>query len=137
MTTNKQVLLASRPDGWVKESDFRIAETPVPVPGDGQVLLKNIYLSLDPYMRGRMNESRSYAASVQLGGVMTGETIAEVVESKNPKFKAGDTVAAYVGWQQYALSDGSGLRPVDPKIAPVSAYLGALGMPGVTAWYGL
>jgi hypothetical protein len=84
-----------------------------------------------------MNETRSYAASVNLGDVMTGETIAEVVESKNPKFKAGDTVAAYVGWQQYAISDGTGLRPVDPRIVPVSAYLGAVGMPGVTAWYGL
>src|SRR5258708_30600905 len=137
MSNNKQVLLASRPSGWVKESDFRVVETPLPEPKDGQVLLKNIYLSLDPYMRGRMNETRSYAKSVELGRVMTGETIAEVVESKNPKFKAGDTVAAYVGWQQYAVSDGTGLRPVDPKLVPVSAYLGVVGMPGVTAWYGL
>jgi NADPH-dependent curcumin reductase CurA len=137
MTTNRQVLLASRPSGWVKESDFRVVETPLPTRGDGQVLLKNIYLSLDPYMRGRMNETHSYASSVELGQVMTGETIAEVLESKNPKFKVGDTVAAYVGWQQYAVSDGTGLRPVDPKIVPVSTYLGAVGMPGVTAWYGL
>src|SRR5437016_10476794 len=100
MITNKQVLLASRPSGWVTESNFRIVETPLPTPGDGQVLLKNIYLSLDPYMRGRMNETRSYAKSVELGQVMTGETIAEVLESKNPKFKTGDTLAAYVGWQQ-------------------------------------
>src|SRR5436305_7399811 len=137
MTTNKQVLLASRPSGWVTESNFRIVETPLPTLSDGQVLLKNIYLSLDPYMRGRMNETRSYAKSVELGQVMTGETIAEVLESKNQQFKAGDTVAAYVGWQQYAVSDGTGLRPVDPKIVPASAYLGAVGMPGVTAWYGL
>jgi hypothetical protein len=137
MTTNKQVVLNSRPEGWVKESDFRIVETPVPVPGDGQILLKANYLSLDPYMRGRMNETRSYAPSVKIGGVMTGETIAEVIESKSSKFKTGDTVAAYSGWQQYALSDGTGVRLVDPKVVPVSAYLGAVGMPGVTAWYGL
>jgi NADPH-dependent curcumin reductase len=134
---NTQVLLASRPTGWVKESDFRIVETPVPAPADGQVLIKNLYLSLDPYMRGRMNESRSYARSVELGEVMTGETIGEIVESRNPKFNKGDTVAGRVGWQRYALSDGSDLRKVDPKLVPISTYLGVVGMPGVTAWIGL
>ncbi|HEV2991691.1 MAG TPA: NADP-dependent oxidoreductase [Candidatus Angelobacter sp.] len=136
MTTNKQVLLASRPTGWVEESNFRIAEVPVPKPGDGEVLLKAGYLSLDPYMRGRMNE-KSYAATVDIGGVMTGQVVGEVIESKNSKFKPGDTVTAYTGWQQYAISDGTGMRVVDPRIVPVSAYLGTVGMPGVTAWYGL
>src|SRR2546423_1519777 len=134
---NLQVLLANRPDGWVKESDFRIVETPLPSPGEGQVLLRNLYLSLDPYMRGRMNDTRSYAAKVEIGDVMVGETVSEVVESKNPRFKAGDTVAVFAGWQQYALSDGKNLRPVDSAVLPLSAHLGALGMPGVTAWYGL
>lgn len=135
--TNKQVLLAARPDGWVKENDFRIVETPVPEPAEGEVLLKNLYLSLDPYMRGAMNEKRAYGKPLQIGDVMLGETISEVVESRNPKFKAGATVAVQAGWQQYAVSDGKGMRPVDPRLAPLSAWLGAVGMPGVTAWYGL
>jgi NADPH-dependent curcumin reductase CurA len=134
---NLQVQLANRPVGWVKESDFRIAETDIPSPGDGQVLLKNQYLSLDPYMRGRMNDTRSYAAKVELGQVMTGETVGEVIDSKNPKFRPGDSVAGRVGWQLYALSDGSDLRKIDPKLVPISAYLGVAGMPGVTAWVGL
>jgi NADPH-dependent curcumin reductase CurA len=101
------------------------------------MLLKSLYLSLDPYMRGRMNEGASYAASVQIGEVMVGETISEVVESKNPKFQPGDTVSARAGWQSYALSDGTGVRKVDVRHVPATAYLGAVGMPGVTAWYGL
>lgn len=136
-TTNKQVLLAARPDGWVKESDFRMVESPVPSPADGQVLLKTLCLSLDPYMRGAMNEKRAYGTALKIGDVMVGETVSEVTESKNPKFKIGDTVTAYAGWQQYALSDGKNLRIVDPKLLPASAYLGVVGMPGVTAWYGL
>ncbi len=134
---NTQVLLASRPTGWVKESDFRIVETPVPSPKDGQVLIRNRFLSLDPYMRGRMNDARSYAAKVEIGEVMTGETVGEVIESKHPKFKPGDTVAGRVGWQRVALSDGSDLRKVDPSLKPLSAHLGVVGMPGVTAWIGL
>ena len=137
MTTNKQVLLASHPTGWVKESDFRIVETPVPTPKDGQVLVRNRFLSLDPYMRGRMNEGRSYAAKAEIGQVMTGEGVGEVIESKNPRFSAGDTVTAHAGWQQYAVSDGSNLRKVDPSVKPLSAHLGVVGMPGVTAWIGL
>jgi NADPH-dependent curcumin reductase CurA len=135
--SNMQVVLASRPTGWVKESDFRIVETPIPAPGDGQVLIRNLYLSLDPYMRGRMNDARSYAPKVELGEVMTGETVGEVIQSKHPTFKVGDKVAGRVGWQQYALSDGTGLRKVDPDLAPLSTYLGVVGMPGVTAWIGL
>src|SRR5215510_454808 len=134
---NKQVLLASRPDGWVKEGDFRIVETPTPTPTDGQVLLKNLYLSLDPYMRGAMNEKRAYGTALKIGDVMVGETVSEVTESRNAKFKIGDTVAAYAGWQQYAISDGKNLRFVDPHLLPPSTYLGVVGMPGVTAWYGL
>jgi NADPH-dependent curcumin reductase len=134
---NLQVLLASRPTGWVKESDFRVVESEIPKPGDGQVLVKTLYLSLDPYMRGRMNDQRSYAAKVELGQVMEGEVVGEVVESGNAKFRPGDTVAARVGWQRYGLSDGSNLRKVDPALVPVSAYLGVVGMPGVTAWIGL
>ncbi|HZB92119.1 MAG TPA: NADP-dependent oxidoreductase [Stellaceae bacterium] len=134
---NLQVLLANRPTGWVKESDFRIVESEIPAPGEGQVLVKALYLSLDPYMRGRMNDQRSYAAKVELGQVMTGEAVAEVVESRNARFRPGDTVAARIGWQHYALSDGSDMRKVDPSLVPVSLYLGTVGMPGVTAWIGL
>jgi NADPH-dependent curcumin reductase CurA len=134
---NLQVLLASRPSGWVSESNFRIAETPIPAIGNGQVLVKSVFLSLDPYMRGRMNDVRSYAAKVEIGQVMTGEAVGEVVQSKNPQFKGGDTVLSRAGWQQYAVSDGSDLRKVDPKAVPISTYLGVVGMPGVTAWIGL
>ena len=101
------------------------------------MLLKNLYLSLDPYMRGAMNERRAYGTPLNIGDVMVGETISEVVKSQNGKFRPGDTVATHAGWQQYALSDGKNARPVDPKLLPASAYLGVAGMPGVTAWYGL
>ncbi len=134
---NMQVLLNSRPIGWVKESDFRIAETEIPKPGANQVLMRNHYLSLDPYMRGRMNDAKSYSAPVPLGGVMEGEAVGEVVESNNAKFKVGDWVTCRVGWQQYGLSDGTGMRKVDPKLVPLTTNLGVVGMPGVTAWVGL
>jgi len=134
---NKQVLLASRPQGWVKESDFSIVDTPIPAPKPGELLVKNLFLSLDPYMRGRMNDGKSYSAPVPIGGVMGGEAVGEVVESKNPGFKAGDFVTAYTGWQQYGVSDGTRVRKVDPKLVPLPAYLGVVGMPGVTAWVGL
>ena len=136
-TKNKQVLLAARPQGAPKESDFRIVETELADPADGEVLVKNLYLSLDPYMRGRMNDSKSYAASVGVDQVMVGGTVGEVVASRHPKLKVGDVVVGGLGWQEYALSRGEGLMRVDPKKAPLSAYLGAVGMPGVTAWYGL
>jgi len=134
---NIQVTLASRPAGWAKETDFKIVETDIPKAGAGQVLVKNLYLSLDPYMRGRMNDMQSYAPNVQIGQVMVGGTAGEIVESNNPKFKAGDSVTGYFGWQQYGLSDGAGLQKVDPKLVPLSAYLGAVGMPGLTAWLGM
>jgi len=137
MTTNKQVLLANRPNGWVKETDFQIAETPLASPADGEVLVRNLFLSLDPYMRGRMGAAKSYAASVELGAVMVGGTVGEVVESRNPKLKAGDIVVGYLGWQQYGVSDGKELRKVARRTFPLSLYLGTVGMPGVTAWIGL
>lgn len=135
--TNIQVLLARRPQGWVQEEDFSIVETAIPTPGAGEVLVKNQYLSLDPYMRGRMNDARSYAASVALGQVMVGGTVGQVVESNNPAFPVGATVVGNLGWQLYAVSNGQGLRIVDPTIVPPSTYLGVVGMPGVTAYVGL
>jgi hypothetical protein len=137
MPTNRRVLLASRPTGWVSESNFKVEDAPLPAPADGQVLVKNLWLSLDPYMRGRMNEGKSYAAKQEIGEVMIGGTVGEVVESKHPKFAKGDQVLGMLGWQQYGLSDGKGLNKVDASRVPLSAYLGVLGMPGVTAWVGL
>ncbi|MGE0118566.1 MAG: NADP-dependent oxidoreductase [Dongiaceae bacterium] len=137
MTKNVQVLLASRPRGWVTESDFRIVEQPVPAPREGEVLVKNLFLSLDPYMRGRMNDAKSYAANVALGAVMVGGTVGEVVESRNPAFKPGDIVLGYSGWQQYGVGDGKGLQKLARRSFPLSLYLGTVGMPGVTAWIGL
>jgi NADPH-dependent curcumin reductase CurA len=134
---NRRVLLASRPTGWVSEANFKVEDAPVPAPAEGQVLVKNLWLSLDPYMRGRMNEGKSYAAKQELGEVMIGGTVGEVVESRNPKFAKGDQVLGMLGWQQYGLSDGKGLNKVDASRVPLSAYLGVLGMPGVTAWVGL
>jgi NADPH-dependent curcumin reductase CurA len=137
VTTNRRVVLASRPAGWVSEANFRLEEAPLPQPRDGEVLVKNLWLSLDPYMRGRMNDAKSYAAKQEIGEVMIGGTAGEVLESRNPKFKAGDTVAGMLGWQQYGVSDGKGLNKVDASRVPLQAYLGVLGMPGVTAWVGL
>ncbi len=137
MSDNLQILLASRPIGWATETNFEIVRTPIPKPAEGQILVRNHYLSLDPYMRGRMNDAKSYAPKQELGEVMTGRTVGEVIESRNAKFKKGDIVQATLGWQQYACTDGSGVRQVDASRVPMSAYLGVLGMPGVTAWVGL
>jgi leukotriene B4 12-hydroxydehydrogenase/15-oxo-prostaglandin 13-reductase len=134
---NKRVVLASRPSGWVSEDNFRIETSPVPQPREGEVLVKNLWLSLDPYMRGRMNDAKSYAARQEIGEVMIGGTVGEVIESKNPKFAAGDKVLGMLGWQQYGVSGGAGLNKIDTSRVPLSAYLGVLGMPGVTAWVGL
>jgi len=135
--TNRQVRLESRPIGEPKPEDFQVAEAPIPAPGDGQVLSRTIYLSLDPYMRGRMNEGRSYAASVDLGQVMVGATVGEVVESRYAGLAQGDLVLGYDGWQEYAVSQGASLRKLDPRAAPISTGLGVLGMPGMTAYVGL
>ncbi len=121
----------------MSEANFRIETVPVPAPKDGEVLVKNLWLSLDPYMRGRMNDVKSYAAKQELDQVMVGGTAGEVIESKNPRFKPGDKVVGAFGWQQYGCSDGKGLNKVDDSRVPLSAYLGVLGMPGVTAWVGL
>ena len=137
---NQQILLVSRPEGEASVDNFRLIHTPVPEPAEGQVLVRHEWLSLDPYMRGRMNDSRSYAAPQPLDSVMVGGTAGEVVASRHPKFAPGDKVVGMGGWQQYALVDASqpgALRKVDTSRVPLSAYLGAVGMPGVTAWYGL
>jgi len=133
----KRIVLASRPVGEPKPSDFRFEDYQVPTPGEGEVLLRTIWLSLDPYMRGRMSDAASYAAPVPIDGVMEGGTVAEVVVSNNPGFAKGDLVLAHGGWQQYALSDGKTLRKLDPKHAPISTAVGVLGMPGMTAYAGL
>ncbi|MCC6610134.1 MAG: NADP-dependent oxidoreductase [Burkholderiales bacterium] len=134
---NLQVLLASRPSGPPAEDNFRIVASPVPQPADGQVLVRNHYLSLDPYMRMRMSAMKSYARSVALGEVMVGGTVGEVVASRHPNFRESEFVAGTLGWQLYGVADGTALRKVDPRAAPLSVYLGTLGMPGVTAWMGL
>jgi NADPH-dependent curcumin reductase CurA len=134
---NRRILLASRPEGWPTEANFRLEETPLPQPGEGQFLVRNHWLSLDPYMRGRMDATKSYAKYVELGDVMTGGTVGEVVESRHAGFRPGDFVNGTLGWQEYAVTDGAGVRKVDGSQAPLSYYLGVLGMPGVTAWVGL
>src|SRR6185436_17412687 len=133
---NRQILLAARPVGFPKESDFNLVESAIPTPGDGQILVRSIYLSVDPYMRGRMNDVKSYAAPVAIGGVMGGGVVARVVQSNNPAFKEGDMIEGMFGWQDYAVTDGQGVRKIDPAIAPISTALGVLGMPGLTAYFG-
>jgi NADPH-dependent curcumin reductase CurA len=139
-SVNRQIVLASRPEGEPSPANFRLVEAPVPTVGDGEVLVRHHYLSLDPYMRGRMNEGKSYAQPQPLDAVMIGGTVGEVVASKNPHFTVGDKVVGMGGWQEYALvrADQRGvLQKVDTTHVPLSAYLGAVGMPGVTGWYGL
>src|ERR1700742_1607579 len=133
----QRIVLVSRPHGEPKPSDFRLEDHPIPTPGDGQVLLRTIWLSLDPYMRGRMSDGPSYATPVPVGGVMEGGTVSEVMASNNPGFAKGDVVLSRAGWQTHALSDGTGLRKIDPAIAPISTAIGVLGMPGMTAYTGL
>ncbi|MFK4441094.1 NADPH-dependent curcumin reductase CurA [Caballeronia udeis] len=134
---NRQILLVSRPQGAASVDNFKLVHTPLEPLTDGQVRVRNHFLSLDPYMRGRMDDSKSYAASQPLNEVMIGGTVGEVVESKNPKFAIGDKVVGIYGWQEFGTSDGKGLRKVDDTHIPLSAYLGPVGMPGVTAWLGL
>ena len=134
---NRQFVLASRPVGFPKESDFNLVESPIPAPQAGEILVRAHYLSVDPYMRGRMNDVKSYAKPVQIGEVMTGGVVGEVIESNHPGFKAGDFVTGQFGWQEFATSNGAGARKVDPNLAPISTALGVLGMPGLTAYFGL
>ena len=139
-TINRQILLASRPQGEPTADNFQLVERPLPELAEGQVLVRNHYLSLDPYMRGRMNEGKSYAQPQPLGEVMIGGTVGEVVASRNAHFQVGDKVVGMGGWQDYQLVDASQrgvLQKVDTTHVPLSAYLGAVGMPGVTGWYGL
>jgi NADPH-dependent curcumin reductase CurA len=135
--TNRQVLLASRPVGAPKPDNFSIVETPIPELVEGQVLLKTLYLSLDPYMRGRMSDAPSYAAPVAVGGVMVGGTVSRVVESRHDSFEAGDLVLGSGGWQTLAVIDGAGLFKLHPSMPQPSLALGVLGMPGFTAYMGL
>src|SRR5206468_3410337 len=136
-TKARQIVLAARPQGRPKPSDFRLEETAIPAPSAGQILLGVQYLSLDPYMRGRMDDRKSYASPVPIGGVMEGESVAEVITSKNPAYSEGDIVLVRTGWRTHALSDRAGLRKLDPAVAPVTTGLGVLGMPGFTAYGGL
>ena len=135
--TYRRIVLASRPKGAVTPGNFRLEEVHVPAPGPGQLLVRNHFLSLDPYMRGRMEESKSYAEPQKLDETMLGGTVGIVEISNHPKFAKGDAVVGMFGWQEFGLSDGTGLTKVDTRAVPLSAYLGAVGMPGVTAWYGL
>ena len=137
MSRNLRFVLDTRPADKVSPQNFRLVEEPVPTPGAGQVVVRHHYLSLDPYMRGRMSDAKSYAAPQPLGETMVGGTVGEVVASENPHFNPGDFVVGMGGWQLYGLSDGRGLNKVDAKTVPLQAYLGPLGMPGVAAWWGL
>jgi hypothetical protein len=134
---NHQVVLASRPEGWVTPANFRFQEGPIPAPGPEQVLIQNQWLSLDPYMRGRISEAKSYARSVNIGDVMVGSAVGEVIASNTPAFRIGDTVLAASGWQLFAAMDASAVTPIKTDRVSSSAYLGVLGMPGITAWTGL
>ena len=136
-TVNRQVRLAAHPVGFPRKSDFTVTDSPVPEPDAGQMLCRTIYLSLDPYMRGRMNPGPSYAPGVGLGEVMVGGTVSEVIHSNLDGYLPGDIVLNANGWQQFGLSDGAGVRKLDPSIAPISTALGVLGMPGMTAYVGL
>jgi NADPH-dependent curcumin reductase CurA len=136
-TKARQIVLAARPQGKPRLTDFRPEDTTIPTPGPGQVLLRVQYLSLDPYMRGRMDDRESYAAPTPLGGVMPGESIATVVDSRHPGYSAGDIVVTQTGWRTHALSDRADMRKLDPAVAPVTTGLGILGMPGFTAYGGL
>src|SRR5438034_8199319 len=136
-SVNRQILIKSRPEGPPGLDNFELAEKPVPEPGEGEVLMRTLYLSLDPYMRGRMSAAKSYAKPAAVGQPMVGGTVGEIVASRNPKYAVGDVVLGYGGWQDYALSSGAGLRKLDPAAAPVSTALGVLGMPGMTAYVGL
>lgn len=137
MEMNQRIVLASRPKGEVTADNFRLEQVPTPSLNDGEVLVRNHYMSLDPYMRGRMDDAKSYAAPQALDQVMGGGTVGEVVQSRNSAYAVGDQVVGQGGWQLFSVDNGKGMRKVDTKHVPLSAYLGAVGMPGVTAWYGL
>jgi NADPH-dependent curcumin reductase CurA len=137
MTSRRSILLASRPKGAATLEHFQLEEAAVPQPGEGQFLVRVIWMSLDPYMRGRMNAGKSYAAPDEVGAVMGAGGVGEVIASRHAGFAVGDVVVGGFGWTSHAVSDGEGVRKVDPAAAPLSAHLGVLGMPGITAWVGL
>jgi len=137
MTTNKQVRLASRPSGWVTADNFTLTEEAVPEVGQGQLLVRNLFMSVDPYMRGRMNKAKSYVPSFQVGEVLQAGVVGEVIASSNKNYGEGDFVTGMLGWENYSLSDGTGLHKVPKGPAPLSYHLGILGMPGMTAYVGL
>jgi NADPH-dependent curcumin reductase len=136
-SVNRQIVLKSRPEGMPSLDNFALNNAAIPEPREGEVLMRTLYLSLDPYMRGRMSAAKSYAKPAEVGQPMVGGTVGEIVSSRHPKYSAGDIVAGFGGWQEYALSNGVGLRKLDPAAAPVSTALGVLGMPGMTAYVGL
>ncbi len=134
---NRKFTLASRPVGMPRASDFTLVEAPMPAPNAGELIVKSLYISVDPYMRGCMNDAKSYAAPVEIGGVMVGGVVGEVIQSNNPRFDVGDFVQGEFGWQKLTISNGKGARKVNPRLAPISTSLGVLGMPGLTAYFGL
>jgi len=135
--TNKQIRLASRPTGWVTEDNFTLTEAALPEAGDGQILVRNIFMSVDPYMRGRMNDRKSYVPPFQIGEVLQAGAVGQVVASNNAGYAEGDYVTGMLGWENYSLSDGAQLRKIEAGAAPLSYHLGILGMPGLTAYAGL
>ncbi len=134
---NKSWILHKRPSGYPNSEDFKLVESELPELLEGEILIESKFLSLDPYMRGRMNDTKSYAPSVKLGDVMTGEAVGKVIKSRNRKIKEGYFVNAHIGWQEYGKTDGNSVRIIDPNLAPISTALGVLGMPGLTAYFGL
>jgi NADPH-dependent curcumin reductase CurA len=134
---NRKILLASRPKGMPTEENFQFAESDIPVLEDGQVLIRSLYVSVDPYMRGRMNDAKSYIAPYALNEVITGGVVGQIIESRHPNFSAGEFVSGEMGWQEYNVSDGKGLAKLDPNRAPITTALGVVGMPGLTAYFGL
>ena len=133
---NRRIVLAERPAAYPEPKHFRLEDVPIPQPNEGEALVETIWLSLDPYMRGRMREGPSYATPVQIGEVMTGGVVGRVVESRTPDLAVGDIVDGSLGWQEYAVARPSALRKVDPELAPISTAVGVLGMPGMTAYFG-
>jgi len=136
VSVSRQIILAARPVGMPKTSDFKVETVPVPEPGAGQVLVRNLWMSVDPYMRGRMSDRKSYALPFEVGKPMEGRAIGQIVRSRHPTLTEGAFVSSMLGWREYFVSAGEGINPVDPSL-PLSAYLGVLGVPGFTGWYGL
>lgn len=134
---NRSIALAARPQGYPKASDFQLVESPIPEVDADEMLVQLVYLSVDPYMRGRMNDAKSYAAPIEVGDVMVGEGVARVIQSNHQRYQVGDYVAGMFGWREYAISDGQGVRKLDSTMAPISTALHVLGMPGLTAYFGL